>query len=536
MDYELIQEGDYFDDGSTSPEDIPWLYAVVDINFIPPTGIAFELLQRLHVPDDYRIENEAFDITGNYVDTADCSQAALISAPQDDAQRTGCNCSTRPSALSCDCRVECGFSRCITPLPPIPITRIPVGNITVSDDIVQAIVPIRKVRMIARRFLKVDRTFTDNNGNYNFTKSFRNKVTILMKFKNVDATVGGLRGARLWQMLFPVKINLGRFRGNLNNVRYNVADNNDLRTSGAKMWAAATTHNAVQEYTSGYATSEGIGAPPGNLKMLVVPGNGAGSAPMFAKRYAGNIPDYFVRQFLLPINHNNAPAYLSALATTLAFRLDVVIGYEGSSSNLTKTNARMAELCYHELTHAAHYNKVGNNWYGNFVAAELDEIRLNIDNSALSPYGPGNTSNSPIIALGESWAYHIGHFLTQRKYGALSGQFVEQGITYANQSPFPGLNSNFNLLEDFSSGRLNDQFRWIPQGIYYDLFDDTNDFDRPGRRVDLVDVVSSYSNAHFFNALDDDIVDMPSYKNRLLNENGNRDASGVNIIFDFYDN
>jgi hypothetical protein len=36
LDYEIIQEGDYYDDGVTPVEEIPWLYAVVDVNYIPP--------------------------------------------------------------------------------------------------------------------------------------------------------------------------------------------------------------------------------------------------------------------------------------------------------------------------------------------------------------------------------------------------------------------------------------------------------------------------------------------------------------------
>lgn len=130
LDYELVQEGDYYNDGVTPAEEIPWLYAVVDVNFIPPAGITYELLQRLHVPDNYHFEDEAFQITGNYVDTAGCSAAA--SRPGIAAVTSGCDCSSRPSALSCDCRRECGFNPCITPPPPVPVVRVPVAHITVT--------------------------------------------------------------------------------------------------------------------------------------------------------------------------------------------------------------------------------------------------------------------------------------------------------------------------------------------------------------------------------------------------------------------
>lgn len=189
---------------------------------------------------------------------------------------------------------------------------------------------------------------------------------------------------------------------------------------------------------------------------------------------------------------------------------------------------------FHELTHAAHYNKVGNAWYGNFVQAEINEMITNFNNQ-FSPYGPGNNSNSPIIALGESWAFHMGHFLTNRKYGAQSGEFGEQGETYSNNIPVAGLNSNINLLEDFSPARtVADPFFWIPQGLYYDLIDNRNDNLAVPPRVLLNDVVTGYTNQQFFNALDADINNLPAYRIRLLNENGNNQAAGVNVIFNFY--
>ncbi len=109
----------------------------------------------------------------------------------------------------------------------------------------------------------------------------------------------------------------------------------------------------------------------------------------------------------------------------------------------------MAELCYHEFTHAAHYAKAGNTQYGNFIQSSIIEKTTNFGTEFV-PYGQSNNGNSPIIALYESWAYHMGHWLTNRKYGALSGQFNEQAIGYINNAPLNGLNSNLNLLDKFS--------------------------------------------------------------------------------------
>lgn len=59
------------------------------------------------------------------------------------------------------------------------------------------------------------------------------------------------------------------------------------------------------------------------------------------------------------------------------------------------------------------------------------------------------------------------------------------------------LNSNLNLLEDFDPiNKPNNPFRWIPQGLFYDLFDIRNE------NVPVFDAVSNFTNQQFFNALD----------------------------------
>jgi hypothetical protein len=90
-------------------------------------------------------------------------------------------------------------------------------------------------------------------------------------------------------------------------------------------------------------------------------------------------------------------------------------------------------------------------------------------------------------------------------------------------------------LEDFNPRRnIIDPFWWIPQGLYYDMIDNLNDNNLVPRRVPLVDNVFDYTNQQFFNALDADINNLPAYRVRLLGENGNNQAAGVNTIFTFY--
>lgn len=53
-------------------------------------------------------------------------------------------------------------------------------------------------------------------------------------------------------------------------------------------------------------------------------------------------------------------------------------------------------------------------------------------------------------------------------------------------------------------------------------------------RVGLDDNVVGYTNQRFFKAIDLDIRTLPDFRVRLLNENANNQAAGVNTIFIFY--
>ena len=541
LDYELVQEGDYYDDGSTPPETIPWLYAVVPVNFVTPAGITSQLLQQIHIPNDYRVEQKAFQNTGNYVDNADCSGTLRPTGPNSPVPPCPDPCNSLcPDYDPVVCTNGGGGGT-------IPAARIPSGAITVTDDIFNMPAPVRKARVVAKRFLKVERTFTNNLGQYQFTKSFRNKVKLLVKFKNGDANIRAIRGLRVWKILFPVQINMGTYRGSINNIQHNIPVNTDAHSRGARCWAAATAHNNLQEYKD-YAAAQSIGLPPQNLKILLVNYNFVtASTPLYAQRVDATLTETYVKSLILGFSPWPWAGFANTIIALLKAQVDMVAGY--NSNGTTLNSAAMADRIYHELTHAAHYNKVGNSWYSQFVEGEFNESALSfLTPGTTKPYGAADGYRAGYIGLGESWAYYIEHVFTNQKYSSVNITTFEQGFAYNNGNIFTvtnniinqpavattGLNAHLNLLEDFSPLRTNDPFRWIPQGLFYDLVDNRNDNIQNPQRVPLVDNVSGYSNQQFFDALDNNITTIPQYKTRLLTNNNNNQAAGVNNIFTFY--
>ncbi len=88
-------------------------------------------------------------------------------------------------------------------------------------------------------------------------------------------------------------------------------------------------------------------------------------------------------------------------------------------------------------------------------------------------------------------------------------------------------------MEDFNPAVTNDDFNWIPQGLYYDLTDDRNDNTSFPRRVLVNDNVSGYTNQQLFNAIDENTTTIVEYRTRLLQQTSNNPI-GVTQIFNFY--
>jgi hypothetical protein len=373
----------------------------------------------------------------------------------------------------------------------------------------------------------------ENFGHFLFTKHFKNKVRVIVKFKNDDAQVRNIRGAMFWQMLFAVKKELGIFSGDKSNITYIATQFSDYTAKGNIYWTAATVHNAVQDYRS-YAPAEGIGLPPQGLKIFIsrsgLIGNG-GSTPMFAKRIINNISTAFATSYLSPL--------VAAVVAVVKSQLDMIIGYKYTNSNhnldITQLlSDRIKATTYHELTHSAHYAALGNAWYTSFVNAEEYEDVTNLS-SGYAPYGDGSSSTySPIIALGEGWAYYMGHYLANKTYGIKAScttlQIDIHGNAINTSCPSGSSNPQLDALENFNPNLGNDPFHWIPTGLFYDMMDNTpNETVANGFSVN--DNVSGYTNAQMFNAFQSTVYTLHDYRIKLLQQTTNPTSGNVPNLF-----
>jgi hypothetical protein len=537
LDRDVLQQGDYYTQPGIGPEEISWLYAVVDIGYTIPAGITYEVLENIYVPDDNLVlEKEAFVITGNgaaYMQ--DCSIVPSNPVPCDPYTLEGC-----PGDGSLPGGGGSGSH-----------SKRPEGFITVEDTQLPGTAsdhkfPLRQVRVVCKRFLKIVTTYTDDNGHFAVAKKFHNKVHIIVKFKNNNITTRGLRGWNFWQMKFPVKYSLGKFSGTLNNINYTFTRGSNTNFRQHRNWWAAQLMNSYLEYNE-MAVAQNVGQLPTGLCVLLSSwgaASTAGSTTMDRHRIMPSIPNQdYIGYYIADPRVNTRLLVGNWLVNGQFMRLiDMSLGY---NTPYAWESDKVKQLIYHEMSHAAHFNKVGEGWYSQLTTAELYTIAKWGATSPNAPYGIGDDGNvSQIIALGESWAEHIGQFFTDLRYGANSSWDFNQGFFYFNSTiqnslgttvAVTGLNTHVNLLEDYSPFRLDDNTHWIPYGLYYDLIDDRNDNIAFPPRVAIDDQVLGYTNQQLFNAMDNDINNPVDYRVRLLNENNNNQSINLITIFNRYD-
>jgi hypothetical protein len=561
MDYDVTYEGDYYQDPSI-PDSLPtWQYAVVPPNFVFPSGITYQTLAQIHIPPDAytAVETAAENIAGGGVGAAVQSRGTI--PPPVPQCPPGYHWDfTTASCVACPGGYQWNGTACVpytcptgyyyngvscvpyntTPPAPAADAQIPAGSIKVHDTNLATDVAIRNARMVARRWFKVDHAYTDINGNFTFTKHYRNKVRVILKFKNGDAQVRNIRSIRFWQMFFAVKRELGIFGSDKSNILYTATQFPDYTAKGNIFWTAATVHNSVEEYRDYASNTEHIGLPPQGLKIFIsrLPLIGSGGAtPLFAKRQVFSLSTQFVLAHL-----SSVASIVYNIIAIVKGQFDMIIGYRyiNRTSKIQDINQllsdRIKETTFHELTHAAHYLALGNLWYTSFVNAEEYEIISNLS-SGYIPYGDGtNSTYSPIIALGESWAEYIGQYLADKKYGQTSSEdyFSFGGGDFSNNNPINLFSSHLNVLENFDPTSTA-HFHWIPVGLYYDMMDTRNDKTAvPWTGINIDDQVSGYTNQQFFKAFSSSIGTLGSYKTNLLQQNSNNQATQVNSLFTQY--
>ena len=552
MDYEVIQDGDYYQDPSQGTEDFQWLYTVVPVRYNFIQGIQKEIIDSLYLPVDNEILEDMAEsmVAGGQYSSARQVNSYTVQIERIDVQTEDftytieeCPCMPdQPCPVWPDCGTGGGGGGGGGNDPRIPRGTIEVQDIRTCNFIATPAtnVPVRQARIVCKRWFKIDITYTTDQGQFVSAKKFKNKVKVNLKTKNDNAKVSKIRGIRLWQILFPVKKRIGVFdEGAMASISYLFSRPASGSAADKELpyWVAVTTHNSVVEFRE-YSTEFGTGQPPILLNILITNWEfqrGAGAAPMWNK--CSSVYNDFTTwrefiEFFIAL-----PTYVSLdqLFGILKNQMDIVIGYAAAITdyNCRLTSANIKSIAYHELGHAAHYAQAGCDYWQAYRTRIANEITFGNPNTR--PYGNGTENNAGLVAVGEMWGNHSQYIFTNRHYGDGGGGNASfpDGFTASMQgSDWPniagGLNANLNAVENFNPNLNTYVHRWIPQGLPYDLVDDRNEISLGGF---VIDNVAGYTNQQCFNALQSNVRTIPAFRERLLLQNGNNQAANVTDLF-----
>ena len=303
VDYEIVQEGDYYRDPQIAEDELTWQYAVVPAGFEFPEGINYEIIDECYISsgvtkdgiDWDAVERESYRLTGN---------EALLASP-----------------------TKAGYNG-------------PHGRITLLDpERSEEPEGVKGVLVNCNSFVKFCSAYTDEDGYYEMDKSYSSAPRFRLVFKNVKGFAIGFN-----LVLLPASIStLGRCSSE--GVSVDVTPESDRR-----QFCRCVVNNAGYEY---YCSCEGsnskMTAPPSNLRIWLLYGLEASSAVMLQQGALidGSLLDQFLGEFCSLVK---------------MFLPDITLGMNGKDTYRQIYNATV-----HEFAHASHFMQVGTDFWNAYI-------------------------------------------------------------------------------------------------------------------------------------------------------------------------
>ncbi len=364
MDYEILQEGDWYHDPAVPEDRITWQYAVVKPDFDFPQDIPYELLDKCYIPveesgtkadalDWAAVERESFRLTGNPVLPADAGASRSVQTKAKDS-------------------------------------ATPSGCITIVDEALGGTPEgVRGVRVSCNSFVKTAYAYTDAEGRYTMTRSFSSKPRYRLVFKNKYGFTLGMN-----KILVPASVStLGT--GEAGGLDVNVGSDSDRR-----LFARCVVNNAGYDYFQACeAERPGIKPPPSNLRLWLFQHRQSSCTPMLQQgvlvdesRLGGWLGDFsFLLKMFLP---------------------DALVGLGGQDSY-----ADIYSQTLQEFAHASHFASAGSDYWDRYIRY----IVKSFVGSGFVAYGVGTEEDHGYCEVAEMWAYFIRHVLYRERYGETPG-------------------------------------------------------------------------------------------------------------------
>jgi hypothetical protein len=569
----VLQDGDSWPEAYAGlPDgDIPPLYAVIEKGFVMSAGINYQVLEPLYIPDNNdALEDEAFYLTGNLDCALQYSSQTKPAVVQYYQTNKVDPCELDPSY--CGGGGTGGGGGGVT-----GGHRKPSGQINYNSYVanplsrIEADQPLKNVRLVGRRFFKIDKTFTDNNGNFVFSKSFPRKVTVIVKFRT--SSYFGKHSVRenpknfgFWKGRFAVKKNIGTYKGNqLSGLNYKFEKGDKWYRNKTRKWVAAVSLNTMMDYDN-FLNSNGLYKLPNDVRIYI--------NQSWSQSLAREVPEFdFIRRSTAPCTNQNSnfwnavgntsantlflgaaigtiissavygtsaavysPAFTGAFLKNMKGRADIYLHYATLDVN-NMSSTKVALSVGHQLG-IVYLNKL-TNINGNTDDFSKYKAHLTHDNISQTydnykPYGAktgnggGADRNFPqLVAIWQMFAQHMAQSVVDYSYGTGAEPFKLQNIEWQSTAT---QSSSKRFLEGFNPTPINptdDYFNWIPVGLINDLMDTNNE------SFPVNDNVSGFTYNNLFSVLSTHPTTMLQFKNSAIGILPGQ-ATQINNLFTSY--
>jgi hypothetical protein len=409
---------------------------------------------------------------------------------------------------SCNCQTTSYYKR--------PGGKIILKDTELGDEGVRRV----KVRTTKYRWGFIWRnTDTNDEGCWNINSNYdvkRAKVQVVFKDRVSDrAVIRSFRGARFWNaFLEAVDFTwyLTRNDRRWNNLCLRIEDDNDNTSLNEQTFVAATTSNAVHEFYDDHSSFTSFS----RTSILIHTLSGSmNAAPMFRKLDQQTISLEDVSNFMIAFSN---PFTGVLYAYWQASKPDVFISFGDDDPSDQKK-----ETVYHEMAHVVQFDRLGRDWWIDYIRY-ITEVGLeNILTGSDNLYGDGSRPDAGLPRIAEGLAYPIGEFMAGQQYGV---NHSLGGVNGRNAWARTAERKNFHLAST----------NFIPRGIFYDLFDGpsfpTNVPIGSETIPGMMDQVQGILFEEQYAALDPFVRTVSQFKTRLVQNNttGNRTLNIENVF------
>lgn len=353
VDYEIIKDGDYYHDPSIDSDSITWQYAVLDKDFVFPSGIIYEVLDECYIKDGAAtrasdgidwdaVERKSYEMTGNSDLLAEMTKGGSSS---------------------------------------------PEGRVTIVDEKANGGKPfgVAGAQVVVNSFVKIGKAYTDRDGYYKINKSYSSKIRYRLVFKNT-------KGFRIGFNMILVPASFSTFgKGEPSGLDARID-----ASSNRKLFCRCVVNNAAYDYYERCASTDmNISLPPSDLRFWIFQNIDESSAVML--RHGAIVSSNKLLQLYLG-------TYMGLIKKFLP---DITIGAKSKASYSDLYSATI-----HELAHASHFAQAGTSYWDKYIMYILESWA-----SGGNCYGSASDKNSGYCEVGEMWAYHVETMMYYERYG-----------------------------------------------------------------------------------------------------------------------